>query len=1605
MEIFPSEEINEKSLITLRMGEEERDGKTYYKVHFFGDSIKKFYLILKEDFNKVKQCTSKPQKAITPELIINSRENDEGKEEFLIKYKDESDLKNTWEIEEDIDADILHNFNENFKGDLEYNFDDSLKLTFYKKGNNQLLLNNIYAINRMYLYFKTKTFFTNISDFSGEEIAAFFQILHDKEGLKKFAIVTQTRTQLDPTRIPFLKYTNAKIIVFNGPNQKQNTYIYEQYYNNDPDEFTVFIIPMATESSNVFTIINTVNIQFVGLTLSDKARDLSQEYCDFMFLNQKIVEENTEFESRVGRNIVYYANYPLYQLIETYFFNSPSQSKILYKILMQPHIISSSLMNDIQPDNNEFIPFLELNKTNLIETIIDCPLTEQQQILIAKFFRNHKFDITPENNSYILNTISKILVHPRVDEVVKDNQFNSSMKLVMIQKLLVYLLSKDHSVIIYTHNQKIVDFLSSVAKYRELEYVTITPNISKNNRKQLFSNFQQKIGPRLLLICESAIRENDKTIADDIIIIDTMLKSDFDLNVLSRFLANDSGHVYRLICSQSFEMNYFLDTKSIEHFTEFSIILSTYTNVEEINPEKIQYFSNESIETILEKSATRVFTKQGIREKQKAPIKFPIKQYSHDQLEQETGWFNSEIDDLLLVSDVYKHQSRLFPTLKNLPPPFDPDKLLFKRLITEEEEYEYEYEYEEEEEEEEEQDEEKPQISSKEAKKIEKEIEQQKAIEEIYSNGEIPEPKKEVKEYDFKDLEGDILLFTKEQLKPNEDLFKENEQDLEYFSQENFRTIIFHLLNFGLSKYDQIKEIKDGLLCSIAIVKWCYDYCDEYYPTLKEQLDSLYEEHKENYEPFEQLIKDFYYDRVVSLARYFLPRFELLAVVYHTKQNNIKIPSQSLNNMNIPNWDTAMDTTLFTNCWRLGFDKIDSSLEEIHFEVLVYRISLLCEFIENQLHSDYTIKDINLNSFVPPLIHKITYKNICSFAYLNASSVVKDMLKLSSDTIDYLISNLVCTCHFPNRQFCFPLKPLEKKHLLFCMQTSQLLLDILDDNNYPQPDDDNEIQSGINTINDIPLLEEKKTFLECFLEMDRYPKFYHPIHQFIPPQYRSPDDVYHLVSQTVREIADYLPKLTRKLTERCKLHQFTDEETEKINKIAKEMNQFNTILVVTNMYFTVQKKGERFYKYPLELFMETLMIDNFQIPLSKSFTRITKDGTKLFSRTEDVKQFEKVLNEFYNFRIKMREKLKNKKLNPNQKTIASRPSRTPIAQQLKKADQKKAAQSNPQKKVIVESHAPKKATKKTNISYDLDYDFDEDYEPYSSDYESESDTPTRPPKKIVHTGGPLTLPDGKVATFPLEIGTTLRILSLGEVCPQNGYFTDKYLYNPGFVSEKLYYNMHDPDERIWYTSSIVKTSRGPKFIVENTQNKIHFESEKPSGAWVAVIRAYAAALNKISPSRRATTTVSGPEYFGISAPIVRHLFSQMENVEKCRDFTTFTAPVSALNACRPGTSFAPRMRRPPLRSQRRSHSSAYYETTKSMSTRADWIGRTVAANEWAIEFPIAPFKEYEEYPSLSFQFPDEAFEGEDQETSLSFSFDKTITPNDFLSKLNDNNFL
>ncbi|OHT02229.1 hypothetical protein TRFO_30746 [Tritrichomonas foetus] len=145
--------------------------------------------------------------------------------------------------------------------------------------------------------------------------------------------------------------------------------------------------------------------------------------------------------------------------------------------------------------------------------------------------------------------------------------------------------------------------------------------------------------------------------------------------------------------------------------------------------------------------------------------------------------------------------------------------------------------------------------------------------------------------------------------------------------------------------------------------------------------------------------------------------------------------------------------------------------------------------------------------------------------------------------------------------------------------------------------------------------------------------------------------------------------------------------------------------------------------------------------------------------------------------------------------------------------------------------------------------------------------------------------------MPITITPSLKICNLGEIVTDRpNFYNSRYIYPRNFMSMKLFKSVIDPNDKVWYQSLILDDgSDSPLFRVQLKDDpSIHFDGPAPSNAWLCVIKVINDKKKDLGLPSSKNVTVSGPEYYGLAAPIVQALIQKMKGAEFCQTRAEYT---------------------------------------------------------------------------------------------------------------------
>lgn len=140
---------------------------------------------------------------------------------------------------------------------------------------------------------------------------------------------------------------------------------------------------------------------------------------------------------------------------------------------------------------------------------------------------------------------------------------------------------------------------------------------------------------------------------------------------------------------------------------------------------------------------------------------------------------------------------------------------------------------------------------------------------------------------------------------------------------------------------------------------------------------------------------------------------------------------------------------------------------------------------------------------------------------------------------------------------------------------------------------------------------------------------------------------------------------------------------------------------------------------------------------------------------------------------------------------------------------------------------------------------------------------------------------------PAKVTTKMKLISLGNIVhDRESYHTCNYIYPVGYVCEREYFSIANPEKFATYRSSIVDGGTLPIFRVECLDaSKKMYEGNTPSKPWREVLSEIRNAKNKNKNKRN--SEISGPCAFGLSNVNIKYLIEQLPNAHLCKKYRSF----------------------------------------------------------------------------------------------------------------------
>lgn len=138
-------------------------------------------------------------------------------------------------------------------------------------------------------------------------------------------------------------------------------------------------------------------------------------------------------------------------------------------------------------------------------------------------------------------------------------------------------------------------------------------------------------------------------------------------------------------------------------------------------------------------------------------------------------------------------------------------------------------------------------------------------------------------------------------------------------------------------------------------------------------------------------------------------------------------------------------------------------------------------------------------------------------------------------------------------------------------------------------------------------------------------------------------------------------------------------------------------------------------------------------------------------------------------------------------------------------------------------------------------------------------------------------------TYPLAVTQNSELLDIGTIVyDRPDFHSERYIYPAGYKVTRLYTDLTNPAERTTWISEIIDTGKKKPLFRAYQENdpKISFEGETPSAPWVMILKK----ASKIKGDNKKTNTISGPETYLFTNPIIIYLIQHLPNIEKCTKY-------------------------------------------------------------------------------------------------------------------------
>jgi SNF2 family DNA or RNA helicase len=575
------------------------------------------------------------------DIATHVETNGEKVTHYLVKWKSLPYEDSTWELEEDLDKEVISNFLE-FSTmppdeELQYirrfppNKFKPIKESKEYKGSNKLRPYQLEGLNWLLFNWYTRQNCI-LADEMGlgktvQSIAFILEIV--SVGIRGPFLVIAPLSTISNWQREFETWSNLNVVIYHGSAySRRMIHEYELYYRDlagkiiiDAYKFNVLVTTyevLLSDNSELQNILWRV-------VVIDEAHRLKNKNCKMLEglrelrMEHRVLLTGTPLQNNVEElfsllNFLEPSQFPSPQAFIQQFGDLKTEEEVdELKAVLKPMMLRR-LKEDV-----------EKSLAPKEETIIEIEMTSiQKQYYRAILERNFSFLSRGSSVPNLLNTmmeLRKCCNHPFLiagaeSKIVDDfkihypnkNVFESliqaSGKLVLVDKLLPKLKEKGHKVLIFSQMVKCLDILEDYMRMKGHLYERIDGQVRGTLRQSAIDRFTKPEYERFVfLLCTRAGGLGiNLTAADTVIIYDSDWNPQNDIQAQARchrIGQNKMVKVYRLITTHSYEREMF-DRASLKLGLDKAVLQSMNTQQQANGPPQL---SKQEIENLLKKGA------------------------------------------------------------------------------------------------------------------------------------------------------------------------------------------------------------------------------------------------------------------------------------------------------------------------------------------------------------------------------------------------------------------------------------------------------------------------------------------------------------------------------------------------------------------------------------------------------------------------------------------------------------------------------------------------------------------------------------------------------------------------------------------------------------------------------------------------------------------------------------------------------------------------------------------------------------------------------------------------------------------------------------------